>query len=147
MKRKILQIVKGTISSIKVCKIKIHVAQWLEHLTSYCNFLLISPLDLRPDAADKPTNEADEEDYSYTEPTGTPTSTPSPRREIHEGMKEDELDENTETGMNTQKELEEKREFFEKLEEENKSNLDYGKLNEMLDEETSATDQGKVKLC
>ena len=93
---------------------------------------------------DKPTNEEDEEDYSYTEPTGTPTSTPnSPRQEIHEGMKEDEFDENTETGMNTQKELEEKREFFEKLEEENKSNLDYGKLNEMLDEETSATDQGR----
>lgn len=93
---------------------------------------------------DKPTSEEDEEDYSYTEPTGTPTSTPnSPRREIHEGMKEDEFEENTETGMNTQKELEEKREFFEKLEEENKSNLDYGKLNEMLDEETSATDQGR----
>ena len=43
--------------------------------------------------------------------------------------------------MNTQNELAEKLEFFKNLEEE-KSNLDYGKMNKMLDEETSATDRG-----
>lgn len=42
--------------------------------------------------------------------------------------------------MNTQNEVAEKLEFFKKLEEE-KSNVDYGKLNEMLDEETSVTDK------
>lgn len=45
--------------------------------------------------------------------------------------------------MNTQNELAEKLEFFKQLERD-KSNLDYGKLNEMLDEETSATDQVKA---
>ena len=47
---------------------------------------------------------------------------------------------NTETGLNTQNELAEKLEFFKQLEQE-KSNLDYNKLNEMLDEGTSATDR------
>lgn len=47
---------------------------------------------------------------------------------------------NTEMGINTQNELVEKLEFFKQLEQE-KSNLDYGKLNEMLDEDTSVTDR------
>lgn len=47
---------------------------------------------------------------------------------------------NTEMGINTQNELAEKLEFFKQLEQE-KSNLDYGKLNEMLDEDTSVTDR------
>jgi hypothetical protein len=42
--------------------------------------------------------------------------------------------------MNTQNELAEKLEFFKQLEQE-KSNLDYGKLNEILDDGTSVTDQ------
>lgn len=45
--------------------------------------------------------------------------------------------------MDTQKELAEKLEFFKQLEQE-KSNLDYGKLNEILDDETTQTDQVKA---
>ena len=81
-------------------------------------------------------NEEIEENYSYTEPSGSPT-TSSPQRPLQE---REEPSINTETGMNTQNELAEKLEFFKNLEEE-KSNLDYGKMNKMLDEETSARDR------
>lgn len=97
-------------------------------------------------SADQPINDQDDENYSYTEPTGTPTPTPSPRCDTQDEIVEGEPIGNTETGMNTQKELEEKHQFFEKLEQEGKSDLDYRKLNEMLDEETSITEQARWEL-
>ena len=78
--------------------------------------------------------------YSYTEPSSSSTS-PSQRHQG--GLVMNEQSHDTETGMNTQNELAEKLEFFKQLEQK-QSNLDYGKLNKMLDEETSVTDQVKA---
>ncbi|XP_028411147.1 centrosomal protein of 162 kDa-like isoform X2 [Dendronephthya gigantea] len=83
-----------------------------------------------------------QEKFSYTEPSGSPTSSPSQR--LPEKLDANDPSLNTETGMNTQNELAEKLEFFKKLEDE-KSNLDYGKLNEMLDEESSVTGTDQVR--
>ena len=80
-----------------------------------------------------------EENYSYTEPSGSPTSSPT-EKQLQE-LDVNDPSRNTEIGINTQNELAEKLEFFKQLEQE-KSNLDYGKLNELLDiEGTSCTDR------
>lgn len=80
-----------------------------------------------------------EENYSDTEPSASPTSSPT-EKQLQE-LDVNDPSQNTETGINTQNELAEKLEFFKQLEQE-KSNLDYGKLNELLDiEGTSCTDR------